>query len=507
MALSPRYAIALTAALGIFPVALDGTIVNVATVPISQALHDDINAVQWIFLGYLLANAAAVAPSGYLANRFGIKRLFLLGIGLFTLCSALCGVAPSLNWLVALRILQGLGGGLLLPLGLAIAFEPFAAEERARASGLIAGPILLAPVLGPIIGGLIIDNWSWQAIFFINIPIGAAALLLAWRVLPKDQPAPTADSRFDYIGLIFPSIGVALLVYAFKLVSQTDPGTRTAVRPAGSIHGWGYWPVWALAGSGAALLAAFVILALRGRREGVMDPRLFARRDFTMGSLITWIGSVFMFGVLFLLPIYLQSLRLPSLSPLHTGLALLPLGIGTLIGTILGAALHRRLGARPIVVAGGLLLALGSWALRDLAPTTPISDFWPALGLVGISFTLIAVPAQTVTLAALSGSVLNKASALLQATKLLFASIGSAVLVTLFITQTTWHANRLAASTQADAPKSVGRQLLAAQAGTDALHDIFIIIIYGGLAVALVALLLPSSRDAAAIDEPTTHAA
>jgi predicted MFS family arabinose efflux permease len=301
---------------------------------------------------------------------------------------------------------------------------------------------------------------------------------------------------------------VALLVYAFKLVSQTDPGSRTILRPAGSIYGWGYWPVWALAGTGTVLLAAFVHLALRGHREGVMDPRLFARRDFAMGSLITWIGSVFMFGVMFLLPVYFQSLRLPALSPLHTGLALLPLGIGTLIGTILGAALDRRLGGRPIVVAGGLLMALGSWGLRDLAPTTPIGDFWPALGLVGVSFTLIAVPAQTVTLAALSGSVLTKASALLQATKLLFASIGSAVLVTLFVTQTTWHANRQSASTLAGAHGPAGRQMLAAQAGTGALHDVFIIIIYGALAVALVAMFLPSGRPAgAALGEPTTNAA
>src|SRR4051794_8542704 len=213
MRTTSRYLVALTAALGLLPVALDGTIVNVAIVPIANALQSTVDAIQWIFLGYLLANAAIVPLGGYLGNRFGVKRLFLAGLALFTFSSMLCGVAPSEPWLVAFRAVQGLGGGLLLPLGMAIALQPFAREERARATALIGVPVLLAPVAGPIVGGLLIDNLNWQSIFFVNVPIGLAVLALGWWVLPDDREAQATDEphgAVDALGLLLSMSGVAV---------------------------------------------------------------------------------------------------------------------------------------------------------------------------------------------------------------------------------------------------------------------------------------------------------
>src|SRR5215470_676573 len=169
------YLIALTAALGLIPIVLDSTIVTVALTPIRLHLHTDVNTAQWIFTGYLLANASMVAVGGYLANRFGRKRLFAGGLTLFTLGSVLCGLAPSIDWLIAFRVLQGIGGGLLLPIGPALAFDAFPQEKRARASAVVAVPILLAPVFGPILGGWLNDVFVWHSLFFVNLPVGILA--------------------------------------------------------------------------------------------------------------------------------------------------------------------------------------------------------------------------------------------------------------------------------------------------------------------------------------------
>ena len=166
----PKNAIALTAALSLLPVAVDTTIVNVGLIPVGKALDTDFNTVQWISVGYLLANAAVIAISGYLGTRVGVKRLFSMSIVCFGLFSLLCGIAPSISWLIAFRVLQGLGGGALIPLGIAIALEPFEKEERVKAMALVGLPVLLGPVIAPVLGGLIIDNISWEFIFFVNVP-------------------------------------------------------------------------------------------------------------------------------------------------------------------------------------------------------------------------------------------------------------------------------------------------------------------------------------------------
>lgn len=508
MRISPRYAIALVAALAFFPVGLDTTIVNVAVVPISKALHTDINAVQWIVIGYLLSSAAVLPLSGYLGNRFGTRRLFLLGLALFTLFSLLCGLAPTESWLVASRVLQGIGGGLLMPLAMAVALQPFAREERARAMALVALPTLLAPVVGPIIGGLIIDSLNWQSIFFVNVPIGFLGVALAWRVLPADTSAPEATeapTTIDVPGLLLSMAGVTLLVYAFKLVGQTDPHIRTALNPRGSIYGWGYWPVWLLGALGLALLIAFAYQALRLSRDPVLDLRLFAQRDFTVANLAIWLGTIIMFGALFLIPVFLQEVRLPTLSPLHTGLALLPMGLATLVGVVLGGGLYRVVGARPLALAGAVLLGVACWLLRDLTPTTSIADLSLPLALLGLSIMLVSLPAQTLALEALQGEALNRATSLVSATKLLWGSIGSAALVTAYIQFTASHAAHLAASLPAavrahpaGAQALAARAHLAARAATSGMMDVCTLLLWGTLALVVVALFLPGRRAHAA---------
>jgi EmrB/QacA subfamily drug resistance transporter len=498
-----KYLIALVAALALFPVGLDSMIVNVAIVPIGRALHTSVDVVQWIVIGYLLANAAVTPLSGYLGNRLGVKRIFLLGIVLFTLFSFLCGIAADQTWLVVFRVLQGIGGGLLLPLGAAVALAQFPEQERAKGMAAVALPILLAPVLGPIVGGLIIDSLGWQAIFFVNVPVGAIALLLNWRILPADAaPEGRARGSFDILGLALAMAGVVLVVYAFKLVSQVDPSTRTALRPEGTIYGWSYWLVWVLLGVGLALLAAFTIHSLRSD-DPVVDLRLFRDRRFSLSNLAQWIQATLTFGTLFLIPVYLQQVRLPNLSPLHTGLALLPLGLATIVGMALSARLYRPVGVRLLVATGGALTAISFWQLSDLGPATSIGDLSPWLALIGLSTTMLALPTQTLALQALTGEALNKATSLVTAGKLLFGAIGPAVLVTFFEQQTIWHAGRLSAGALAHhAAGAQTRAILAAQAGTSALHDVFVVLAYVSLVIIVLAMFLPG-REATAPAEAT----
>lgn len=505
---SSKLLIALTAALGLFPVVLDTTIVNVGLIPISKALNTDFNTIQWIAVAYMLANAAVVSLSGYLGNRFGVKRLFIAGIALFGLFSFLCGIAPNEEWLIAFRVFQGIGGGILLPLGLAIALEPFGKEERIKAAALIGIPLMLAPVIAPVIGGLIIDNLSWQYIFFINVPICLIGIYLAWRTLRRDVIDPaTRQEKFDYLGLTLSTLGIVAVVYAFKLVSQTNPDTRSALNPQGDMYGWGYWPVWALLGIGAVLLAAFAVQALRFSRDPVLDLRLFKRYDFAMGNLVSWVSVTAMFGALALIPSFFQQVRLPNLSAVDTGLAMLPLGLAALVGMIVCRKLYNRLGARPLVVVGAIMLIVCFWQLSNLTPATSGGDLWPWLVLLGMSVSLTGVPVTTLATESLSGAALNKASSLFQSTKSIFGAVGPTILVMLLVQQTTYHAEQLRAQFMAKLPAgtvpnpndpgfAAMRQQLGAQAATSGMNDIFTILIYVSVGLLVIALALPGRNKA-----------
>jgi EmrB/QacA subfamily drug resistance transporter len=319
-----RYLIALTAALGLIPIVLDGTIVTVALTPIRLNLHTDVTTAQWIFTGYLLANAAFVAVGGYLATVFGRKRLFVGGVALFTAASVLCGLASSIGWLIAFRVLQGVGGGLLFPVGPALAFDAFPQHERARASAVVAVPVLLAPIFGPIVGGYLSGAFDWHSIFFVNLPVGILAVMAALVLLPRDEPSAERGRRLDTIGLALSTLGMVAILYGLTLVTRVDPTTVTATNPGGDLYGWGYWPVWVLLGAGVGALGIFAFYALRVSRDPALDLRQLKRRDFLVSALVSWAASLVTLGMLLLLPLYFESVRLPHLPPLDTGLALIP---------------------------------------------------------------------------------------------------------------------------------------------------------------------------------------
>ncbi|MFL5734656.1 MAG: MDR family MFS transporter [Chloroflexia bacterium] len=498
-----KYAIALTAALGLIMAVLDATIVNVALVPIANSFNTDLNSIEWVVTGYLLAQAAVIPVAGYFSNRFGIKRLFIICLSLFTVGSVLCGLSQSETQLIVFRVMQGLGGGALFPLSQALAFGAFPPRERAAASAIVAIPVLLAPAFGPTLGGWLTDTFGWSSIFFVNLPVGILAIGLASWVLPRDRvPERSQQPSFDYPGLALVTLGVLAVVYSFTLVSQTRPGSRTPANPAGELYGWSYEPVWGILVLGLLLLTAFAIYELRFSKDPVLDLRLFTRYDYTIASVVSWVNAAVVFGSLILLPIFLQQVRNPPLTALDAGLALMPQGLAAAVSVAIGGRLYNVVGVRVLVMVGAALLTLSSWMLTQVTPTTDGAGLLPALVVRGLGFGFTLIPVQTMALESITGPALAKASSLYNVTRQIFSSIGVAMVITLFVQQTNHHATQLIeqarrsvpAGTQFDLNNPLVQKIIAvakAQAGTAGMQDVFTMVMIGTTILFLVSLALP----------------
>lgn len=501
-----KYAIAMTAALGLFMGILDNTIINIALVPISADLKVSLSTVQWLVTGYFLSQAAVIPVAGYLGNIFGTKRVFILSVAIFAIGSLLCGIAQDSTLLITFRILQGVGAGALFPLGQALALAPFEPQERAAATALIVGPVLLGPVFGPILGGWLNDSFGWHYLFLINVPIGVLTVFLAWRVIPDDKlETENKGKQFDYVGLVLSTLGVVAVVYAFTLVNQTNPATVTKLNPTGSTYGWGYWLVWALFGTGAALLAIFTFYDLRFKNP-ILDLRLFKDYNYTIGSLVTWVVSGTVFGALLLFPIFLQQIRLPHLTALDTGLALAPQGLGAIIGVSISGPFFNKIGARIITGAGAVLVIIALWQFGQLTPTTDGWAMAPWNLVLGMGLGLTFIPSQTLAFLTLTGPALSKASSLFNVTRQIASSIASAITIALMGQQISYHAGQLQAQALSKLPAGTPppnptdpryaqqMQQLVSQAGTKGVNDIFTYLAIATVLVLLLVFALPSRK-------------
>src|SRR6266851_2501490 len=323
-------------ALGLLMAVLDITIVSVVLPQIATALHAQYQTSTWIGTGYLLANAAVIPITGYLSDRIGSKTIFLLALGIFTLGSALCAFAPSVPALIAFRIFQGIGGGALLPVGMAIIFRLFDPTERAGAIALLMIPVLLGPAFGPTLGGYLATIASWNAIFLINLPIGVIAFLLAFLVLrgKADEQAANGNDKvwntqqFDWLGLVLAIASFTVLVY-----SMTQAGT----------DGWGNPIVIGSLIAGSVMLVAFVLVELLVK-DPVMDIRLFRSYTFTIANVLAWISSAVFFGSIFLLPVFFE--RVENLSALTTGEIVIAQGLAMAVGLAISGSLYNQVGPR-----------------------------------------------------------------------------------------------------------------------------------------------------------------
>ncbi|MFI6408597.1 MDR family MFS transporter [Streptomyces sp. NPDC050548] len=319
--------------LGALAPLLDSTIVSIALHTLGHDLGASTTSLQWVSTAYLLALATVVPISGWAVERYDSRHVWLGALTLFLTGSILCALAWNIGSLIAFRVLQGIGGGLLLPVLQTLVMRAAGGRSLGRLMGAITLPAMVVPILGPVLGGLIVGHLSWRWIFYVNLPVCLLALALAWRGVPKDTPSP--GHHLDLTGLLLLSPGLATLVYG---LSETGTARATAI------------PV------GLVLTALFTRHALRARAP-LVDLRLFKNRTFALSSLLTFLNGLALFGGMFLLPLYYQQVRGEGV--IATGLLLAPQGLGSLLARATGP-LTDRLGPRPVVVSGMLLCALGT---------------------------------------------------------------------------------------------------------------------------------------------------
>ncbi|GGW82161.1 MFS transporter [Streptomyces lucensis JCM 4490] len=400
----------ITVALGSIMMQMDATMTNIAYNTLLKEFDTSLLTIQWVTTGYLLAMAAVMALSGWAMERFGARAMWTTSISLFLVGSVLCGVAWDAHSLIAFRVVQGLGGGMVLPLGMAVLAQEAGPARLGRVMGVLGIPSALGPVLGPVVGGAIVDDWNWRWIFFINIPVCIAALVIAWRTMPA-RPSPTAG-RLDVLGLLLLSPACAVVVFGLTQASKYGSFADRHVMIPLAI--------------GLALLAAFAVHALRTDNP-ILDLRLLKVRSFLSSSAVLFFASVALFGAVGVLPLYFQQVR--GHSALEAGLLLAPQGVGMAVSLLVVGRLADRTSPRLLVISGLTLTAVGALVCTQLADDTNVALLGVALALCGAGTGMVMAPAMAGAIRDIPGPVIPRASAANRIIMQIGSSFGSAVLI------------------------------------------------------------------------------
>jgi EmrB/QacA subfamily drug resistance transporter len=451
---------------GLFMDIMDSTITNVALPRLTTQFHTTTSTIEWVVTGYLLSLAIWVPASGWIGDKFGTKRTFAFALFMFTLSSALCGLSWNVGSLIAFRLLQGVGGGMLTPVGAAMLFRAFPPEERAAASAVLAVPTFIAPAAGPILGGWLVDSVSWRWIFYVNLPVGIFGLIFTMLFI-REHREQTAG-RFDLIGFATSGLGLALILYGLS---------------RGPEDGWSAANVVGTLALGVALFAVLVWYELH-TDEPMLALRLFSDRMFRNANLFMAATVASMLGVLFLLPLFLQELR--GISALQSGLTTFPQAIGMILVVPFASRLYPRIGPRRMMLGGivGVTVTTALFMFIDINS----SLWWIRLIMFGRGITMAwaSVPMQAATFSTITSEDTGRASALMNTNQRVASSIGVAILATVLTQRTAAHL-RTAAQTAA----------AQTHAGLLAYHDAFfaaILICFLGVACAF----LIHDEDAAA---------
>jgi EmrB/QacA subfamily drug resistance transporter len=401
--------IAAVVVLGSFMSILDTTIVNVAIKELSRSFGVSLAVTQWVSTGYMLALATVIPLTGWAADRFGTKRLYIGSILLFLLGSALCGTAWSATSLIAFRVLQGFGGGMIMPAGMTILSHAAGGDRMGRVMGIVGVPMLVAPIVGPILGGWFVDDISWRWIFFVNVPIGVIALFAAARILERDEPKP--HHALDWRGLLMLSPGLAIFVYGL----------------AETAAGGGFQSIDALGGVvvGLLLVVAFVWHA-KHKDGALIDVRLFARRTVGPAALTSFFFGTAFFGSALLLPLYFQLVR--GESALHAGLLLAVQGCGAMISMPIAARMTDKTGPGRIVLVGLSLVGLGMLSLTQIQSDTPLWFIECTLFVIGLGMGSTMMPAMSAALATLQRHEIARVTSGMNVVQRVGGSIGTALL-------------------------------------------------------------------------------
>jgi EmrB/QacA subfamily drug resistance transporter len=396
---------------GFFMILVDTTIVSVATPTILSALHADVDEVVWVTSAYLLAYAVPLLVTGRLGDRFGPRRVYLVGLAVFTLASLWCGLTDTIGSLIVARVVQGLGASVMMPQTMAVITRTFPAESRGRAMSLWGSVAGAATLVGPILGGVLVDGLGWQWIFFVNVPVGVVGFVLAVRLVPE---LPIKVRRFDLLGVALSAVGMFLLVFGIQEGQTYNWGTI-----AGPIS------VWSLIGAGIVVLALFLVWQARNPREPLLSLSLFRDRNFSLASLaIAAVG----FGVTAMaFPFMLYAQGVLGLSPTHAALLFVPMAvISGALAPYVGRLTDR---AHPRWVAGfGLLsFVVGLvWLAGVMGAATPIWELLLPIALIGVANGFMWAPISTSATRNLPMDQAGAAAGVYNTTRQIGAVLGSA---------------------------------------------------------------------------------
>jgi DHA2 family multidrug resistance protein len=408
---------------GTFMVVLDTTVVNVSLPYIAGSLSATVSEATWVLTSYLAANAVILPMTGWLAAFFGRKRLLLMSVIGFTIASMLCGIAPNLPTLIIFRIIQGVTGGVMQPLSQAVLLEAFAPEDRGKAMGAWGLGVVVAPILGPVLGGWLTDHYSWRWVFYINIPIGVASVVLMRMYIFDPAYLKRARERIDYLGLSMMVIGVGALQILLDKGQEEDWfESRLIVTLC----------VCAVVG-----LVSFVYRELTSDAP-VLDLHIFKNRSYAVGAFLMTIVGFVLYGSLVLLPVLLQTLL--GYPPVQAGIALAPRGMGSFVAMPLIGILTSKMDPRTLVAGGLVLGAISLFWLANLNLDAGYWDFfWPQV-IQGFAMGMLFVPLTTVTMDAISRPGMGNATSLFNLVRNIGSSVGIAVVTTLLTRSRVAHA-------------------------------------------------------------------
>ena len=400
--------------IGLFMVVLDGTAVNVAIPGFVKEFDSTLSVVQWTVTGYALAQAAVIPLAGWLSDRFGAKRIFLISVALFTIGSGLCALATSSSELILYRIIQGMGGGMVMPVAMAYTYRLAPPGKVGAVMGMMGIPILLAPALGPVLAGWFIDFASWEWLFLVNLPIGVIGIIIGALTLPKIERQSVAV--LDMFGILLGPLAFAALSYGVSEGGTSWSSTKT------------------LAGLsiGVVALVLFIVAELR-HKNPLLELRVFKSFEFTKGIVIQWVSQIALFGTMFLVPLFLQSAK--QFTAFETGLTMLPQALAAAIFMPIGGALFDRIGARWLVVSGMAIVTGAAFMFSNIQATDGVSMMIAPLAMLGAGMGLFMMALNTHLIQAAPQNLVSRVTSLTNAAQQVMTSFAVAGLTTILSTR------------------------------------------------------------------------
>ncbi len=476
-----KWIVVIVVIFGSFMSILDQTVVNNALPRLQSAFGADLNSLQWILTAYTLTQGVVTPTTAFFANRLGTKRFYIIALVLFTGGSALCGLAWSLPALIVFRVIQAIGGATLFPLAITLLFHEFPPQQRGLATGILSVSALMAPAVGPTLGGYIVTYASWPLIFYINVPVGVLAIIMG--VVLLREPAGSGRVHFDLLGFVLAATGLPSVLYAFSSVGSA---------------GWGSPMVFVPLIVGLCLLALLVIVELRAAKRGgspLVNLRLFGNGPFLNSNIANALISFSFFGSIILLPIYLQELR--GFDAFQAGLFTLPLAFAAVLAAIMGGRIVDRFGPRVVLFPGLVLMCLSAWQLATITLTASTGWLLVVLAVRGFGLGLLLQPLTVSSLSKVARDQYTQGSSLNTVTRFTFTSLGIAVLATFVQSRAPGHISDLLQHTR---PLSQAALALVRRQGLNlAVQDAFwlslIVLIPAFVAIYLIRVPKPVSQD------------